>query len=738
MCVLSATAAYAGPVRGRVVDPDGRPVPNARVLLVDGGSVVGEVRTDAAGAFEIKAPDAGRYDVRVAVEGFHAEPVTVESTTQADAGTITLDVSALTEAVVVSAALVEIPLSAASSSVTVLTGRELEARQIESVADALRLVPGLAVVSSGGRGSITSVFPRGGESDYSLVFVDGVQANAFGGYFDFAHLPIVNIDRIEVVRGPQSAQYGSNAIGSVIRIVTRRGGLPAASATLEGGSFGTSRFTGATSGGRVGWLWGASAERMTSDGMNGNQTPSGARVENDDYDRHSAAANLEWRRDDGLAIRGDTNYSKNARGFPGPFGSDPGGTYSGIDTVSRGTNDTWLSSFGATVPMGTRVRTTALLTYAHMDGTFESPYSVDPSESLSRRTTARAQADVAIRRGLDLSAGVEFLGERTGSTYITAGGFEIPVKRTVAGTFAEARWSAASRAFVTAGVRVDRIAREAIPADPGGFSPRPALDEDTLVSTNPRVSAAWYVRPDSGSSTKIRGAAGSGIRPPDGFELSSTDNPALKPERSRSVEAGIDQALVGGHGLIEATWFLNHYDDLLVAVGSFRQSSRYRTDNIANARARGLELAGTARGRAASGLDLEARVAWTWLDSEVLAVDQAGSAPPPFTVGDPLIRRARHQVSADVLLSGGPLHAYVHAGARSRALDVDPSYGTFGGLFYGDGFAVCNAGATYRVHKAVDVFARIDNLFDRAYEETLGFPSLGRSAVVGLRVAAGR
>ena len=92
------------------------------------------------------------------------------------------------------------------------------------MADALRAVPGLLVVANGGRGAVTSVFPRGGESDYSLVFVDGVQANAFGGGFDFAHLPVANIERIEIVRGPQSALYGSNAIGSVIRIVTRQSG----------------------------------------------------------------------------------------------------------------------------------------------------------------------------------------------------------------------------------------------------------------------------------------------------------------------------------------------------------------------------------------------------------------------------------------------------------------------------------------------------------------------------------
>ena len=153
----------------------------------------------------------------------------------------------MSDSVVVSAAQVEIPLSVASSSVTVITRDELAEHQIESVADALRTVPGLTVVASGGRGAVTCVFPRGGESDYSLVLVDGVQANAFGGGFDFAHLPVANVDRIEVVRGPQSALYRieRDRLGRPHRHAAER--APDASASLEGGSFGTFRATAATS-----------------------------------------------------------------------------------------------------------------------------------------------------------------------------------------------------------------------------------------------------------------------------------------------------------------------------------------------------------------------------------------------------------------------------------------------------------------------------------------------------------
>ena len=120
--------------------------------------------------------------------------------------------------------------------------------QGRTVADALRTVPGLTVVATGGAGSVTSVFPRGGESDYTMVVIDGVQANAFGGLYDFAHLSTENVERIEVVRGPQSALFGSNAIGAVVRIITRHDGPLSGRASIEGGSFGTMRAVAATSG----------------------------------------------------------------------------------------------------------------------------------------------------------------------------------------------------------------------------------------------------------------------------------------------------------------------------------------------------------------------------------------------------------------------------------------------------------------------------------------------------------
>lgn len=738
--VLVPAVLSAGPLTGRAVDPDGRPVPGATILLVRGTAIIATAITDASGSFTLQAPDDGRAELRLAIDGLRAQPIEVPGTASArDVGAITLELSAVAESIVVTASQVEVPLSTTSSSVTVITGEELIARQAESIQDALRFVPGLTVLATGRRGSLVSVFPRGGESDYSLVLVDGVPANTFGGGFDFAHVPVTNVERIEIVRGPQSALYGSNAIGSVIRVVTKRGGPPAGAASFEGGSFGTARAAASASGGIGAWQWGASAERIASDGLNGRSTDAGDTIVNDNYERHAVTGTGGWTRTDGTGIRGGLHYIADERGAPGPFGSDPGGSFTGIDDTSRGTNDRWLASLSGATASSRSVRVQAQLTHGRVDGLFVSPFG--PSESWSRRTAGRLQTDVRLGAGLDGSIGVEHQRERAGSTFITSADFfQLPIDRSLTGFFGETRWNRGGRLFVTAGLRVERITRGALAGSNDPFSPRPDFPEETIVSANPKVSAAWFVWSHDGAFTKLRASTGTGIRPPDAFEIAFTDNPALKPERSRSVDLGVDQAFAGGRALIEATAFFNEYDDLIIAVGSFNQASPYRTDNISNARSRGLELAGTARGRFRAGvpLDLQVRLSYTHLDTKILAVDRASGAPPPFAVGDPLLRRPRHQVAAELMLQSGRFSAFLHGGGRSRTLDTDPSNGTFGGLFDAPGYSVWNAGASWDLLDRIQLFGRVTNLFDREYEEVLGFPAVPRGVFAGVRVAASR
>ncbi len=132
------------------------------------------------------------------------------------------------------------------------------------------------------------------------------------------------------------------------------------------------------------------------------------------------------------------------------------------------------------------------------------------------------------------------------------------------------------------------------------------------------------------------------------------------------------------------------------------------------------------------------RVGYTRLATEILAVDQSGSAPPPFVVGDRLLRRPDNVFSADVLVSAGPLSAFLRGGGRSSTQDVDPSFGTFGGMFEAPGYNVWDIGASWAFWNRLQLFGRVLNLFDESYEEALGYPALGRSGMVGLRVATSR
>ena len=732
-------SAQTASVQGRVLDPSGQPVSGAVVSLRPGSGLVRQAPSLDDGSFAFGSVPYGPCDLTATAEGFRAEPVRVTVAAAELTTDIRLSLAALTDAVVVSASYVELAQSEAASGVTVLSRRDIENRQMTMVAEALRLAPGMAVAPSGGLGSVTSAFPRGGESDYTLVMLDGVKLNAFGGGFDFGHLSTFGLNQVEVVRGPQSAVFGSDAIGGVVQMRSRVGGRPSAYALLETGSLGTNRLAAGSSGSKGTVGWGAAVERVSSDGWTDDAPdPSLGRVTNDDYEATMMSLAASWRANPRSTLRATGRLGTNERGNPGPFGSNPIGAYPGIDTVSRGTNDAGMGAVDFTHEWNPRTATRLQSSYLDERSHFVSPWG--QSDARTRRFQARGQVDRALTPALGMTAGAAVEIERAGSSYITgAAAQQVPIERRVTGYFAELRWRSSSRLSATAGLRVDDILRGAIEGDPLSFSPRLALPEDRVVSPNPRAALSWYVRTSDASGgnwSRLHASAGTGIRAPDAFEIAFTDNPGLKPERSKSVDAGFEQALAGGLVILDATWFLNRYDDLIVAVGrSIQDYSRYRTDNIANAQAQGAEASFALRTRRG----LEARASYTFADTAVLAIDNApGVAPAPFSVGDPLLRRPRHQVNVDLLWRHRFATAYVRAGGRSAVLDVEPNWGAAGGLFDAPGFGVAGAGVAIHAGRYADVLLRADNLFDRQYEAVFGYPAPRRSFTVGVRLAAGR
>ena len=732
----AAALAQSAAIAGRVVDAGGAPLAGARVI-VDGPLGARSVRTGPDGRFAIDGLPPATYRVLLDAEGFTAAARTVRLNGEPAEIALTARIAPLTEAVVVSAGAVPRPQSEAPVAVDAIGRREIAARQLESVADALRTVPGFSVARSGTRGALTSVFPRGGESDYTLVLVDGMRVNAFGGGFDFSLLPLSDIEQVEVVRGPQSAVFGSDAIGGVVHLRTRHGGPPSADVRIEGGGQEMLRASAGARGSWRGFGAGAAVERNASDGFSGLAPATGERVSNDDWQSTAGQASLSWTRG-AASVRADGRWIDAERGNPGPYGSNPIGAYTAVDRTARGFDTQRQFGLHARLPLSkalagraeTRIRVTAADLVNRFHGSFGDSYFE------TRRLSASAQTDLALRPSTGVTFGVEGLSERARSTFVTGEQFqEIPIERLVVGGFAELRQELGPGASITAGVRIDGVRRDTLEGNPSPFGARPAFAADTVVSVNPRLGlklVAW--RDTSGlARTVIRAGAGTGIRPPDAFEIAFTDNPSLRPERSRSVDLGVTH-IATARLSVDAAIFQNSYDDLIIAVGStFADASRYRTDNISNARARGVELGATWQAPAG----VLARASYTYLSTAILAVDGGPGAPAPFAPGDPLLRRPRHQGALELTWTRGPVGAFGTLRARGAVVDIEPSFGASGGLFDAPGFAVVDAGVSIRVHRRVELFGRGLNLLGREYEEIFGFPAPGRLGVAGLRVAVG-
>ncbi len=237
---LPATAAT---IQGRITDPLGAAVPKAQVTLLRNGKVLTSTHADKEGAFAFSRVAAGPYRVAAEAPGFERDEspwVFLEA-----GGTVSVDlrleIGPLKQEIVVSDTGTSLPESEVGSSISVIDNRQLQSLNKLDVLDALRLVPGVQVVETGQRGGTTSVFVEGGNAEFNKVLIDGIPSNDIGGTFEFGNLSTVGVDRVEMLDGPNSVLYGTDSLGSVINVTTRRGTtpLPEFTFTTDGGNFGT-------------------------------------------------------------------------------------------------------------------------------------------------------------------------------------------------------------------------------------------------------------------------------------------------------------------------------------------------------------------------------------------------------------------------------------------------------------------------------------------------------------------
>jgi vitamin B12 transporter len=223
---IPAVAQSQNVLRGRVNDPVGKSVPNAKVVVLQDGREVAHATSNADGAYELSVPNGGRYDVQVEAEGFAAATVPaifVAAGKSTEVPTVALAIGPLAQNVVVSATGTPIPDSQVGASISVIDGEQIETLNKLDVLENLRLVPGAQVVQTSQRGGATSLFGRGGNSDFNKILVDGIPVNQIGGAFDFAQLSNNGVGNLEILRGSNSVLYGSDALSSVVSITSTRG-----------------------------------------------------------------------------------------------------------------------------------------------------------------------------------------------------------------------------------------------------------------------------------------------------------------------------------------------------------------------------------------------------------------------------------------------------------------------------------------------------------------------------------
>jgi vitamin B12 transporter len=600
--------------------------------------------------------------------------------------------------IVVTATRVPTPVLEVASSITVVTAADIEARQERTFTDVLKDIPGLNVVQTGGPGGVTSVFMRGTNSNHTKVLLDGIDisdpSNSTGA-FDFGQLLTQDIARVEVLRGPQSGLYGSDAIGGVINIITKSGSGPAkVTGALEGGSFDTFNQAGTLSGSADAFSYSASVAHYHAGSVP--VTPldllQPGEARNNDYDD-----NLTFSTKLGLALTQSFDLGLVARytdvhlhttgedySFDPPYLGYPAPEQTTAATTEYFTRLTaHLASFDGALDQ------TLGLAYSHLRTS-----TVEPGTPAALNTGERRKADwqgnVKLAPTETLVLGAEYERDE----------IEQPLEADVHVTsgYAELQSQVGEHWFSALNVRYDDNSR---------FGSKVTY----------RFAPAWLI---SDSDTKLRASIGTGFKAPTLSELYQNfppyffANPDLKPESSTGWDAGFEQGFAQHTVRTGVTYFYNRIRDLITtdATGTtYANVGRATTDGI------------------------ESFIAWQPLKALTLRADYTYTEATDDVLQQELLRRPKHKgnfitewhpsdpwlVSLDVLWVG----SWIDGNRDFSVPRLDAP-----------GYTTVNLASSYDLTPHLTLFARIDNLFDRHYENPVGFlqPSLGAFAGVKVKL----
>jgi vitamin B12 transporter len=605
---------------------------------------------------------------------------------------------------IVSANRVPLPAKEIGSTVTVITSEELERRQIRIVSDALRDVPGVSVSRTGPAGQFTQVRIRGNEGNHTKVFIDGVEANDPSGdaEFDFAHLLAADVARIEVVRGPQSALYGSDAIGGVINVTTKRGkrGLRA-SGYLEGGSFGSNSGNLALSGAGNNYRFSASGSFLNTQGVNISRFGS----ETDDY--HNKTLNLSGsvNPSDSLALSVNGTYIDNqVQSDPQDFtfGSPFEGLFVDGDQERKGDQfygraQGKLKTFGG--------QWEHILGVNYTDTDFKN--TVDQSFS---------SANAGSRSRLDYQTNAFFTDLDTDTDHTL----------TLYAEYAHETFKNESAAFPAANQKQSNdsaaIAGEYLLALKQRYFLTGSLryDSNDLFknATTYRLTMA-YLHPVS--STRVHTSFGNGVKNPGFFDLygffpgTFIGNPNLNPESSIGGDIGIEQKFFEQRLVMDVTYFRSVLTDEIVPDPTFTTVINQTGESIRQ----GLEVSATA----AITKDLNLSAAYTYTDAK----DPDGRDE---------VRRPKNIASLvlNYLLPSGKGNVNLNIQYNGPMEDNEFNFSTPNDRVNLPSFTLVTLAGAYNVDKSIQMIARIENLLDQDYEEVWSAQSPGIGFFAGVRV----
>ena len=597
------------------------------------------------------------------------------------------------------------PIDRVGQSITVLDSAEIERRQTQSVADVLRTVPGVSIARNGGIGTSTSVLIRSAESDQTVALVDGIKLNdpsSPGGGFNFGNLLIGNIERIEVLRGPSSVLWGSQAIGGVINMITRQPTEELA-VNLRGeyGYRDTGQIVGNVSG-KAGPLSASlGGGYFRTDGISAFSEARGG-TEHDGYENYGANGNFNLALTDWLTVDARGWYSEgrvNIDGFPAPLFA-----FADVNEESRTREFVGYTGVNAAFFDG---RFRNRLGYAYTD-TRRRSIALDgvPAETFAghgRNERIEYQGIFDLSDGWQLTGGLERETSRFSSS--SFGAVPSTGRARIDSVYAQLVASPVRDLTLTAGLRHDDHNRF------GG-------------ATTFGASGVYAI---AGTGTTLRASYAEGFKAPSLFQLQSDfGNQQLQPERSKGWDAGITQSLVEGRLQASATYFRRNSDDLIVFVSCVapltgicagRPSGTY--DNVSKARAEGVEI-GLAM-QPVDALRLQANYTYT---------DATNRSPGNANFGRQLVRRPQHSVIALIdyrwgfgLETGVTL---THVGASfdnaSNARKVE-------------GYVLADLRASFPATDRIALYGRVENLFDERYETVFRYGSPGRAGYLGVRLS---